>query len=99
MRAGVKAVKAKCAILVAGFPRQVQLQLAPSLRVASANAFVRRTGPAYVQAARLHLDWRDKRLYKIKLTDGADILAEDRSLEQSVNDKRCDKVADDYPSG
>ena len=81
MRAGLKAVKAKGAILVARFPGQVQLQLAASLRGASTNAFVRRTGPAHLQAARLHLDWRDKRLYKIKLTDRTDIFAEGRSLK------------------
>ena len=81
MRAGVNAVKAERTIQVARFSRHEQLQLASTLDAASANAFVCRAGLAHVQVARLHLQWRDERLDKIELTDGADVLAEARPLE------------------
>ena len=86
MRAGVDAVETEGAIHVARLAWHKKLQLASALLVVSTNAVMRFTRAADSEIADADFERRNERLKELILTDGANKLAEARTLKESVND-------------
>src|SRR5262252_4508532 len=97
MRAGVNAIQAESAIQVTRLLRLEESQFASAPRVGAADAIVSRAGAADVHIANLHFERRNERLSKVELADWTNVFAEACAPKQSVNDKRCDEIADGNP--
>src|SRR5688572_7689881 len=115
MRARVHTVEAHRAIEVADLHRQKESQLAASLYVVSGfsrttfvvSGFSRTTLDAIrrlARSARLAIDdaqfgRRHRRGGEVELTDGAEVLAERRPLEERVDDDGEAEIGDDQQGG
>ena len=80
MRAGVDTVETEGAVHVACFAWLKELQFASTLLVVSAKAVMRLTRAANGEVANTHFEWRNQRLNKLILTNGAYVLAEARTF-------------------
>src|SRR5262249_31447730 len=91
------AIQAHCAVHVAFFAGQKEVQFATFGCGIATDAILGLAAGTHFGFARLDLQWRNQRLHKVELADGADIFAENRSTEETINDEGGDEINDDQP--
>src|SRR5277367_4709044 len=75
----------------------MQIHLATTLSLVSAQTVVRFATGADVGLANFYFKRRNERGNKLELADGTDILAETCPAKKRINDKSREKIVDDQP--